>query len=91
MSESNSVSSARQVLRCPAKRGYRQSRRAQKAGVGSEGLKPCLVGEEGVGAVQEVNTGDRGLEVSGRAFRNTKCPRPATAGIPLCVYVCRMH
>jgi len=46
-----------------------------------------------VGAVQEVNTGDRGLEVSGRAFRNTKCPRPATGAIPLsvCVCVCRTH
>jgi len=44
-----------------------------------------------VGAVEEVNTGDRGLEVLGRAFGNTKCPRQATGGIPVCVCVCRMH
>ena len=52
----------------------------------SEGLNPSLVRGEGDGAVQKGTSGHRGLEISGTEVGNTKCLRPATGGILVCVH-----
>ena len=56
---------------------------------GKESLRraePEPVRGEGEGAVQKGTSGHRGLEISGTEVGNTKCLRPATGGILVCVH-----